>query len=284
MVLPTCRGRREGRVPPRRGGRAPGRPRRRPPREGATARPQHGAVHTTDSGVDAPRRRRTRWSSRGGCDSCWATVPSHSWAGARGRQSRHEARVWVPRSAHGERSSGERGPRRLARARRDRPDVRSVGRRAERVRTRGVRRDARESRARRRRASERPCRCRRGDPARRDRCAPCGRSRRRRDGPRATPLVRRCPELRRPATRGAVAPAARDVGARVIVVVHDERPHSIRSGTEIGLRGMLRHADMLVAHTAFVGDTVPAGLDEPSCRSRTRCRSGCSPGRAALPR
>ena len=53
--------------------------------------------------------------------------------------------------------------------------------------------------------------------------------------------------------------AARDVGARVIVVVHDERPHSIRSGTEVGLRGVLRRADVLVAHTAFVGEAVARG-------------------------
>ncbi len=53
--------------------------------------------------------------------------------------------------------------------------------------------------------------------------------------------------------------AARDVGARVIVVVHDERPHSIRSGTEIGLHGLLRRADVLVAHTGFVGDAVARG-------------------------
>lgn len=59
-----------------------------------------------------------------------------------------------------------------------------------------------------------------------------------------------------PALEEPVHRAARAVGARVVVVVHDDRPHSLRSGTQVGLRGVLRRADVVVAHTAYVGDAV----------------------------
>lgn len=59
-----------------------------------------------------------------------------------------------------------------------------------------------------------------------------------------------------PALEEPMYRAARDTGARVVVVVHDDRPHSLRSGTQVGLRGVLQSADVLVAHTAYVGDAV----------------------------
>jgi glycosyltransferase involved in cell wall biosynthesis len=59
-----------------------------------------------------------------------------------------------------------------------------------------------------------------------------------------------------PALEEALYRAAREIGSRVVVVMHDDRPHSLRSGTQVGLPGMLRRADVVVAHTAYVGDAV----------------------------
>jgi glycosyltransferase involved in cell wall biosynthesis len=59
------------------------------------------------------------------------------------------------------------------------------------------------------------------------------------------------PVLERP-----VYAAARAVGARVVVVVHDHRLHTIAAGTRAGLRRELRRADVVVAHTRFVADSV----------------------------
>jgi glycosyltransferase involved in cell wall biosynthesis len=50
--------------------------------------------------------------------------------------------------------------------------------------------------------------------------------------------------------------AARAVGARLVVVVHDDRLHTRRAGTRVGLRRHLRHADVVVAHTQAVARRV----------------------------
>jgi glycosyltransferase involved in cell wall biosynthesis len=50
--------------------------------------------------------------------------------------------------------------------------------------------------------------------------------------------------------------AAREVGARVVVVAHDHRPHSFTSGNRAGWRRQLRRADVVVAHSRFVGEAV----------------------------
>jgi glycosyltransferase involved in cell wall biosynthesis len=55
--------------------------------------------------------------------------------------------------------------------------------------------------------------------------------------------------------------AARSVHARVVVVVHDHRLHSPLAGTRAGLRGALRDADAVVAHTRFVADAVRSYSD-----------------------
>lgn len=46
--------------------------------------------------------------------------------------------------------------------------------------------------------------------------------------------------------------AARRVGAKVVVVVHDHRMHSLAGGVRLGLAGLLRRADAVVVHTNFV--------------------------------
>jgi len=61
------------------------------------------------------------------------------------------------------------------------------------------------------------------------------------------------PALERPVYR-----AARDVGARVAIVVHDDRLHTWRAGTHVGLAGELRRADEVIAHTHHVADRVQA--------------------------
>jgi glycosyltransferase involved in cell wall biosynthesis len=50
--------------------------------------------------------------------------------------------------------------------------------------------------------------------------------------------------------------AARAVGARLVVVVHDDRLHTRRAGTHVGLRRHLRDADVVVAHTHAVARRV----------------------------
>jgi glycosyltransferase involved in cell wall biosynthesis len=59
------------------------------------------------------------------------------------------------------------------------------------------------------------------------------------------------PILERP-----VFSAAREVGARVVVVVHDHRLHTARAGTRAGLDRELRRADVIVAHTRYVAERV----------------------------
>jgi glycosyltransferase involved in cell wall biosynthesis len=61
-----------------------------------------------------------------------------------------------------------------------------------------------------------------------------------------------------PALEHPVYAAARAVGARVVVVVHDHRLHTLRAGTRSGLRRELRRADAVVAHSHFVADGVRA--------------------------
>lgn len=61
------------------------------------------------------------------------------------------------------------------------------------------------------------------------------------------------PPLERP-----VLAAARRVGARVVLVVHDHRLHTLRAGTRAGLLRAIRAADVVVAHSAFVADAVTA--------------------------
>jgi glycosyltransferase involved in cell wall biosynthesis len=50
--------------------------------------------------------------------------------------------------------------------------------------------------------------------------------------------------------------AARAVGARVVIVVHDHRLHTLAAGTRAGLRRELRRADAVVTHTRFVAEGV----------------------------
>lgn len=59
-----------------------------------------------------------------------------------------------------------------------------------------------------------------------------------------------------PAFERPVYAAAREIGARVVVVVHDHRLHSRVAGTRSGLRRELQRADAVVAHTHFVADGV----------------------------
>jgi glycosyltransferase involved in cell wall biosynthesis len=59
------------------------------------------------------------------------------------------------------------------------------------------------------------------------------------------------PLLERP-----VYTAARAVGARVVLVVHDHRLHTLAAGTRAGLRRELRRADVVVAHSRFVADGI----------------------------
>jgi glycosyltransferase involved in cell wall biosynthesis len=61
------------------------------------------------------------------------------------------------------------------------------------------------------------------------------------------------PLLERP-----VFDAARSVGARMVVVVHDHHLHTALAGTRTGLRRELRRADAVVAHTNYVADGVRA--------------------------
>lgn len=50
--------------------------------------------------------------------------------------------------------------------------------------------------------------------------------------------------------------AARSAGSRVVVVVHDHVLHSRLAGSRRGLRGSLRTADAVVAHTRFVAGSL----------------------------
>jgi glycosyltransferase involved in cell wall biosynthesis len=55
--------------------------------------------------------------------------------------------------------------------------------------------------------------------------------------------------------------AARAVGARVAVVVHDHRMHTSAAGTHHGLTGLLRGADDVLAHSHFVADRLSRRID-----------------------
>ncbi len=61
------------------------------------------------------------------------------------------------------------------------------------------------------------------------------------------------PTLERPVVR-----AARAAGAKVVLVVHDDKLHTWRAGTRAGMRGLLRGADRVVVHTEHVGAGVRA--------------------------
>ncbi len=55
--------------------------------------------------------------------------------------------------------------------------------------------------------------------------------------------------------------AVRDTGARLVVVVHDDRLHSALAGTRAGLRGALRSADAVICHSEYVARGVRAYTD-----------------------
>jgi glycosyltransferase involved in cell wall biosynthesis len=61
-----------------------------------------------------------------------------------------------------------------------------------------------------------------------------------------------------PPLERAVHAAARAVGARIVVVVHNHQVHTLRAGTRVGLRSQLQRADAVVAHTHFVADGIRA--------------------------
>jgi len=63
-----------------------------------------------------------------------------------------------------------------------------------------------------------------------------------------------------PPMEAAVDRAARRTGAAVVRVVHDHRLHSRWAGTQIGVRGLLQRAEIVLAHTHFVGDLVAAEI------------------------
>jgi len=63
-----------------------------------------------------------------------------------------------------------------------------------------------------------------------------------------------------PPVESAVDRAARRAGSMVVRVVHDHRLHSRWAGTQIGVRGLLRRADIVLAHTRYVGDQVAADV------------------------
>ncbi len=48
----------------------------------------------------------------------------------------------------------------------------------------------------------------------------------------------------------------REQGTKVVFVVHDDRPHQRAEGSRLGLRRRLRNADVVVAHTRYVADSV----------------------------
>ena len=79
-----------------------------------------------------------------------------------------------------------------------------------------------------------------------------------------------------PVLEGPVFAAARDVGARVVIVVHDHRLHTAKAGTRSGLRRVLRRADVVVTHTEFVARGVRGTqVVRMSSSCRTRSRSEC---------
>ena len=65
-----------------------------------------------------------------------------------------------------------------------------------------------------------------------------------------------------PPLERCVYDAAVSVGARVVVVVHDDRHHALSAGTHHGLGSLLHRADDVLAHSTFVA-------------RRLRARTGC---------
>jgi len=59
------------------------------------------------------------------------------------------------------------------------------------------------------------------------------------------------PPLERP-----VFEAARRVGARLVLVVHDHRLHTVKAGTNWGLKRAIRRCDVVVAHSDYVANAV----------------------------
>lgn len=57
--------------------------------------------------------------------------------------------------------------------------------------------------------------------------------------------------------------AAQDVGARLVVVIHDHRLHTVLAGNRFGLRRNLKRADMVAAHSRFVADGVSRLTSRP---------------------
>ena len=59
-----------------------------------------------------------------------------------------------------------------------------------------------------------------------------------------------------PVLEQPVYQAAREVGARLVVVIHDHRLHTLMAGNRVGLRRNLRRADVVVAHSRYVAEGV----------------------------
>jgi glycosyltransferase involved in cell wall biosynthesis len=66
------------------------------------------------------------------------------------------------------------------------------------------------------------------------------------------------PLLERPVFAAAAA-----VGAKVIAVVHDHEHHDRSGGLHAGLRSNVQRAEVIVAHSHYVGDKVAAAFDRP---------------------
>jgi glycosyltransferase involved in cell wall biosynthesis len=52
--------------------------------------------------------------------------------------------------------------------------------------------------------------------------------------------------------------AARSVGAKVVVVIHDHRHHTRTSGNHVGLARQVQRADVVIAHSAYVAERLAA--------------------------
>lgn len=59
-----------------------------------------------------------------------------------------------------------------------------------------------------------------------------------------------------PVLENPVYQAAHEVGARLVVVIHDHRLHTLMAGNRVGLRRNLRRADVVVAHSRYVAEGV----------------------------
>lgn len=66
-----------------------------------------------------------------------------------------------------------------------------------------------------------------------------------------------------PALEMVVDRASKAVGATVVRVVHDHRPHSRWAASRAGLRGLLRRCDVVLAHTHFVAEAAAAYAGRP---------------------